>query len=563
MSKFSLLFHKNSISSESKFNFIIIIFIFLALKSKYNSLINSEIYDKIFEKIYVKKSVIFSSSIYNLKFSKYYPNILSCCNEEGYISIIDTNSDYINSTNNNNFLNANPSNEILPIFNENIHSNAIFGLDYTNNDTSLLSAGADFIGKITNLSSDKLGQIELELIGHTKRIKCITQDYFHDNIIATCGGEGIIFLWDKRDNNKRYCNKKFCKNYGTDINHIHPIGAFRNFYKDLRIKKKYFNDGNNNNNLFNLDIANTFTNVDFFNKYLLVSTETNSDSIKFWDIRNMLTNELDYFFNEKKITINQINKKLMNKDYLASIDQYTNLYVRYANLKEKNSLSSKFNSNNNLLFNNNNKINNNNNKSLVVYKNKDNIKEEDKNEKIDKYWKIFQNENKKSKKIEKDLNNNSEQLNIYYCSVFDLNINEEIYLKNKIKEIKSKPSPKALTSIHINRIQRKILVNTISGSQFIYDPLYMNINPPIELKGHSSSLYVKSVLSPNGRFVLSGSKEPSIYLWDTLSENKEPLKLTGYHRKDVCVVDWGRNYNNFIASGCDGGIVLLWDVKQI
>ncbi len=303
--------------------------------------------------------------------------------------------------------------------------------------------------------------------------------------------------------------------------------------------------------------------MDFFNKYLLVSTETNSDSIKFWDIRNMLTNELDYFFNEKKITINQINKKLMNKDYFASIDQYTNLYVRYANLKEKNSLSSKFNSNNNLLFNNNNKINNNNNKSLVVYKNKDNIKEEDKNEKIDKYWKIFQNENKKSKKIEKDLNNNSEQLNIYYCSVFDLNINEEIYLKNKIKEIKSKPSPKALTSIHINRIQRKILVNTISGSQFIYDPLYMNINPPIELKGHSSSLYVKSVLSPNGRFVLSGSKEPSIYLWDTLSENKEPLKLTGYHRKDVCVVDWGRNYNNFIASGCDGGIVLLWDVKQI
>lgn len=36
----------------------------------------------------------------------------------------------------------------------------------------------------------------------------------------------------------------------------------------------------------------------------------------------------------------------------------------------------------------------------------------------------------------------------------------------------------------------------------------------MELKGFKSSYYVKSVLSPDCNFVLSGSNDASIYLWN-------------------------------------------------
>ena len=113
-----------------------------------------------------------------------------------------------------------------------IHDNAIYGLNWCDNDTKIFTSSADTLSKITNISQDKLGICELELNGHTKRIKSNAQNIFNDNILATCGGDGIIFIWDKRDFNKRYCNSQ-CPNFKNDKNHIHPIGAIRIIYIQL------------------------------------------------------------------------------------------------------------------------------------------------------------------------------------------------------------------------------------------------------------------------------------------------------------------------------------------
>ena len=174
-----------------------------------------------------------------MKYSNRYPNLLSVCGEDGNLSIIDVNADYIKSKNNNSshHNNVNSETEILPLFYSDIHNNAIYGLNWCDNDTKLLTSSADTLSKITNFSQDKYGLCELELIGHTKRIKSNAQNIFNDNILATCGGDGIIFIWDKRVFNKRFCTNK-CPNYRNNINHLHPIGAFRNVYKDLILKKK-------------------------------------------------------------------------------------------------------------------------------------------------------------------------------------------------------------------------------------------------------------------------------------------------------------------------------------
>ena len=209
-----------------------------------------------------------------------------------------------------------------------------------------MTSSADTFTKITNFTQDKYGLVELELVGHTKRIKSNAQNIFNDNIIATCGGDGIIFIWDKRSFNKRFCSSQ-CPYYKSNKNHIHPIGAFRNLYKDLVLKKRY----TQNIGILNWEVHNTFTEVDFYDSNLIVSTETNNDDLKFWEMRNMLTNELEYFFNtEKKITKKELIKKLDAKNYLSSISPYSHLYIKYNNYKQKNRLSSKFNSNENSLF---------------------------------------------------------------------------------------------------------------------------------------------------------------------------------------------------------------------
>jgi WD40 repeat protein len=75
------------------------------------------------------------------------------------------------------------------------------------------------------------------------------------------------------------------------------------------------------------------------------------------------------------------------------------------------------------------------------------------------------------------------------------------------------------------------------------------------------------VLNPNSDYVLSGSSDANIYIWNVDRKNElsntanEPIKLTGFHNLEIGAVDWGRNDENFIASACDNGVVLIWDDK--
>ena len=449
-----------------------------------------------------------------------------------------------------------------------------------------MTSSADTLTKITNFTQDKYGLDELELVGHTKRIKSNAKNIFNNNILATCGGDGIIFIWDKRISNKRFCTSQ-CLYYKSNKIHIHPIGAFRNLYKDLVLRKKY----TQNIGILNWEVHNTFTEVDFYDNNLIVSTETNNDDLKFWEMRNMLTNELEYFFNtEKKITKKELIRKLDAKNYLSSISPYSHLYIKYNNYKQKNRLSSKFNSNENSLFpsiyffstTSTNKRKQDLNKNKIKENNISNINE---NQTIlDDYLKKMKNNFETKMTIDKDLNHENMEIenNINYPSsnntsdIFstnyeysndEYNSEMEIYYREKIKESRNKQGIKGLTSLNINRERGSILINSISGNQYIYDSLFLDEKEPIELKLNTSSLYVKSVLSTSGRYVLSGSKGPEMIIWDLYRKNKEgnfkKYEFNNVHKRDVNAVGWGRNYNNFIASGCDAGLVVIWDVNNI
>ena len=71
------------------------------------------------------------SSIFEMKYSIRYPNLLSVCDEDGNLTIIDVNADYINPKNNygSYIYSVNTETEILPVFFSDIHDNTIYSLN--------------------------------------------------------------------------------------------------------------------------------------------------------------------------------------------------------------------------------------------------------------------------------------------------------------------------------------------------------------------------------------------------------------------------------------------------
>ena len=359
-----------------------------------------------------------------------------------------------------------------------------------------------------------------------------------------------------------------------------------------------------------LEVTNTFTDVEFLEENILISSETNNNDLKFWDMRKMLTTELDYFFNLElmsRVRRRDIIKKINSKKYFFNLNPMTSTILSYNKRKERLKLSSKFLSTNNYLFPSA--------KSLPlrkigvrtkqtkldVFLNKK-VKFEEFNVKKDykkplgirsgkDVWKNKVNDNTLHPNIKppiipytnhakNPLVPNRPSFPNKTCINYDRTLHEifdeeksesevleeEKEFRNKIRKIKEKESIKGLTSIHVNRRKGKILVNSVSGRQYLYDSALVDEEEPLEVGLNSSSLFVKSVTSPSGRYILSGSKEPEIVVWDLGKKHKKndgffykEKHLTSIHEKEVNAVDWSLSHENFIASGCDDGVLCVWD----
>jgi WD40 repeat protein len=170
-----------------------------------------------------------SSPIFAIKYSFFRPNILATCEECGVVSIIDTSREkrmkLLNNNHNNYASDSNLNNtlsyhEILPSFSYQAHNNSIFDFDWCFSDNKILTASGDVTSLLINLESGSNIKNELVLLGHTKSIKNVKQAFYNENIIASCGRDGIIFIWDLRQSGKKFCSKN-CE--GIKIPHIHVI----------------------------------------------------------------------------------------------------------------------------------------------------------------------------------------------------------------------------------------------------------------------------------------------------------------------------------------------------
>ena len=288
-------------------------------------------------------------------------------------------------------------------------------------------------------------------------------------------------------------------------------------------------------------------------------------------MRKMITNSelkfLESFSSKAGQKMKTQLSKIEEKNYMSSINQFSAIYTRYSFLQEKMKMSSKHNTSKNLLFTNisnlfncqkvsntvkliDTKINFNKTKTSNDQKSNDNASTTDSDINFVDYGVIKSIDKEFSLDSHSDTDSTNEALIQTYSSYNSNNnsnnipisvnkdIEEEKILKAKIKEIKNKKLRKGLTSIYINRENRKVLVNSISHMQYLYDPIFFDKISPLELNGHKSSYYTKSVMDPSGDFILSGSTDASIYIWKTNKSNfnkteLKPIQFHGFHNMEV------------------------------
>ncbi|XP_008548924.1 protein lethal(2)denticleless [Microplitis demolitor] len=105
-----------------------------------------------------------------------------------------------------------------------------------------------------------------------------------------------------------------------------------------------------------------------------------------------------------------------------------------------------------------------------------------------------------------------------------------------------------------------LYVNCMDNIIYSYNLSSYNQNPMAEYYGHQNCTYfVKSCLSPDGKYLLSGSTNEHAYIWKTSKPGGPIFKLCG-HTDEVTSVAWKPYGEPVIATACDDGFHRIWRV---
>ncbi|XP_053394670.1 denticleless protein homolog [Mercenaria mercenaria] len=104
----------------------------------------------------------------------------------------------------------------------------------------------------------------------------------------------------------------------------------------------------------------------------------------------------------------------------------------------------------------------------------------------------------------------------------------------------------------------KLFANCTDDMIYCYDFISYKPEPVCTYKGHrNTSFYVKSVLSPDNEFLLSGSTDEHAYIWQVSKPNASPVILKG-HRSEISDVAWCKTDLFRLVTTSDDNTVRVW-----
>ncbi|PIK55187.1 putative denticleless protein-like isoform X1 [Apostichopus japonicus] len=119
------------------------------------------------------------------------------------------------------------------------------------------------------------------------------------------------------------------------------------------------------------------------------------------------------------------------------------------------------------------------------------------------------------------------------------------------------------SSLTIDSSRSRFYANCTDGVVYAYDCVgVLSGQPAAKYSGHvNSTFYVKSLLSPDDQYLLSGSSDSNAYIWKTDEPDKPPIILSG-HSGEVTAVAWSPIDKTKVVTCADDCTMRIWRMKQ-
>lgn len=119
---------------------------------------------------------------------------------------------------------------------------------------------------------------------------------------------------------------------------------------------------------------------------------------------------------------------------------------------------------------------------------------------------------------------------------------------------------KGFTSLLICPAAITLYASCMDNSIYAYNISSYNSKPIAEYYGHeNNSFYIKSCLSPDGKYLASGSGDNDAYIWKTSKPGAPLVKLCG-HTEEVTCIEWCNSAETKIVTCSDDSFHRIWRV---
>ncbi|XP_030369161.1 protein lethal(2)denticleless [Scaptodrosophila lebanonensis] len=119
---------------------------------------------------------------------------------------------------------------------------------------------------------------------------------------------------------------------------------------------------------------------------------------------------------------------------------------------------------------------------------------------------------------------------------------------------------KGFTNLIVDAAGARLYANCMDNTIYCYNLMSYSPKPLACYKGLlNSTFYIKSCLSPDGKYLLSGSSDERAYIWN-LEHADEPLVALSGHTVEVTCVAWGATHDRPLVTCSDDARHKIWRI---